>query len=66
MRPLGQGDRLSELLDWFGGHLDEPHTLDALAQRAGMARRTLTRRFREATGTTVGRWLVNQRVALSV
>jgi len=65
VRAVVQGDRLSELLDWLGGHLDESHTLDALAQRARMSRRTFTRRFREVTGTTVGRWLANQRLALA-
>jgi len=65
VRAVVQGDRLSELLDWLGSHLDESHTLDALAQRARMSRRTFTRRFREVTGTTVGRWLANQRLALA-
>jgi transcriptional regulator GlxA family with amidase domain len=61
--PGPRGDRLSELLDWIAGNLDAPHTLDALATRALMSRRTLTRRFREATGTTVGAWLLTQRLA---
>ncbi|MCY1518215.1 HTH-type transcriptional regulator [compost metagenome] len=30
-----------------------------------MSRRTFTRRFRESTGTTVGQWLQNQRLALA-
>jgi transcriptional regulator GlxA family with amidase domain len=57
------GDRLSGLLDWVCRNLDAPHTLDSLAQRALMSRRTFTRRFREATGTTVGAWLLAQRLA---
>lgn len=65
VRTVVQGDRLSELLEWVAGHLEEPHTLDALAERARMSRRTFTRRFREATGTTVGRWLQGQRLALA-
>jgi len=65
VRTVVQGDRLSELLDWVRLHLDEPHTLDALALRARMSRRTFTRRFREATGTTVGKWLQTQRLALA-
>jgi len=65
VRTVLQGDRLSELLDWMSQHLDEPHSIDALARRVGMSRRTLTRRFREATGTTVGRWLQGQRLALA-
>lgn len=57
------GDRLSDLLNWVVAHLDEPHTLDALADRAAMSRRNFTRRFRELTGTTVGQWLLGQRLA---
>lgn len=57
------GDRLSELLNWSVAHLAEPHTLDSLAERAAMSRRNFTRRFRELTGTTVGQWLLGQRLA---
>ena len=65
VRPVVQGDRISELLDWVGSHLDETHSLDSLAERTRMSRRTFTRHFREATGTTVGRWLQGQRLALA-
>jgi transcriptional regulator GlxA family with amidase domain len=58
-------DRLAPLLEWLGKHLDVPHELDNLAQRALMSRRTFTRRFRESTGTTVGQWIQNQRLALA-
>ena len=56
-------DRLGEVLAWALAHLDRPHSLDALAQRALMSRRTFTRRFRDATGITVGQWLAGQRLA---
>jgi transcriptional regulator GlxA family with amidase domain len=65
VRAAPERDRLAPLLEWLGGHLQRPHTLDALAQRALMSRRTFTRRFREATGTTVGQWLQHQRLALA-
>ncbi|AXF09023.1 AraC family transcriptional regulator [Paraburkholderia graminis] len=55
-------DRLSGLLDWVRGNLDAAHTLDSLAARTLMSRRTFTRRFRLATGTTVGAWLLAQRL----
>ncbi|MDI1238872.1 MAG: helix-turn-helix domain-containing protein [Polaromonas sp.] len=58
-------DRLMPLLEWLGQHPQQPHQLDELARRALMSRRTFTRRFREATGTTVGQWLQNQRLALA-
>ncbi|MBC8748932.1 transcriptional regulator GlxA family with amidase domain [Paraburkholderia sp. WC7.3g] len=63
MPPNPRGDRLSDLLDWVSGNLAAPHTLDTLAARALMSRRTFTRRFRLATGTTVGAWLLAQRLA---
>jgi transcriptional regulator GlxA family with amidase domain len=65
VRTVVRGDRISELLDWVGHHLDETHSLDSLADRARMSRRTFTRHFREATGTTVGRWLQGQRLAFA-
>ena len=59
------GHRLSAILAWVGEHLDQPHSLDTLATRAVMSRRTFTRHFRQATGTTVGHWLAGQRLALA-
>jgi transcriptional regulator GlxA family with amidase domain len=58
-------DRFSRNLEWVHRHLDEPHTIDSLAKRFLMSRRTLTRRFRQVTGVTVGAWLLNQRLVLA-
>ncbi len=58
-------DRLSQVMDWMTQNLGTAHTLDGLAERALMSRRTFTRRFRQVTGTTVGQWLLNQRLALA-
>jgi transcriptional regulator GlxA family with amidase domain len=58
-----QDDRLSEVMQWAIRHLDRPHSVDALAQRAAMSRRTFTRHFRQSSGTTVKQWLLNQRLA---
>ncbi|AYC33636.1 helix-turn-helix domain-containing protein [Pseudomonas cavernae] len=58
-------DRLSALLDWVRANLDQEHNLDSLAQRALMSRRTFTRHFRQLTGSTVGDWLLAERLALS-
>lgn len=57
--------RLSGLLDWVRAHLDQAHTLDNLAARAAMSRRTFTRHFRQMTGATVGAWLLGERLALA-
>ena len=58
-------DRFAQALEWVQQNLDQPHSLDALAARVFMSRRTFTRRFRQSTGTTVGKWLINQRLALA-
>ena len=54
------------VMAWALERLDEPLDLDALAGRAYMSVRTFTRRFRKATGTTPGRWLLEQRVRASL
>jgi transcriptional regulator GlxA family with amidase domain len=56
--------RLAGLLDRVRRTLEEPHTLDSLAEQALMSRRSFTRHFRQLTGTTVGQWLLAERLAL--
>lgn len=58
-------DRFGQTLEWVRQHLDRPHSIDSLAERLMMSRRTFTRRFRQQTGTTVGAWLLHQRLALA-
>jgi transcriptional regulator GlxA family with amidase domain len=65
VRAPAERDRMGQLLEWLGANLNEPHTLDGLADRTLMSRRTFTRHFRQATGTTVGQWLQGQRLALA-
>jgi transcriptional regulator GlxA family with amidase domain len=50
---------------WALDHLAEPLALADLAAHARMSERTFTRRFREETGLSATRWLVQQRVALA-
>lgn len=59
-----RGGRLAGLLDWVRANLDQPHSLDSLAQRALLSRRTFTRHFRQLTGSTVQGWLLAERLAL--
>ena len=59
---LASENRLPGVLEWARAHLSEPLSLDALADVARMSRRTFTRRFREATGTTVNKWLTAERI----
>lgn len=53
---------LAPLIDWMVEHLDEEHTVAALARRATLSERTFARRFREELGTTPAAWLTSQRV----
>ncbi|MFC6839397.1 GlxA family transcriptional regulator [Xanthomonas theicola] len=55
--------QLGPTLDWMLQRLERPHRLDALAAHAHMSRRSFTRHFRDATGTTVVQWLAHQRLA---
>lgn len=44
---------MNELMDYLRRNLDKPHDLDSLAGFVSMSRRTLTRHFLKATGTTL-------------
>lgn len=57
--------RMNQLLDHLRAHLAEPHTLDTLAANTLMSRRTFTRRFHQATGLSVGEWLLAERLRRS-
>ena len=57
--------RLAGLLDEVRAQLDAPHSLDALAARALMSRRTFTRHFRQLTGQSFQAWLLGERLAFS-
>ncbi|HEV7775674.1 MAG TPA: helix-turn-helix domain-containing protein [Luteibacter sp.] len=65
MPPNRGDDHLSSTLYWAAQHLEQAHNLDSLADRSNMSRRTFTRHFRKATGTTVGQWLLSQRLAFA-
>ncbi|MZD09512.1 helix-turn-helix domain-containing protein [Streptomyces sp. SID5785] len=47
---------------WALERLDQPLALRELAGHARMSPRTFARRFQEETGTSPGRWLIQQRV----
>ncbi len=59
------GERITAVIDWAQQHLHLALSLDMLAKRACMGRRTFTRRFRQVTGTAVGKWLLHQRLAMA-
>ncbi|MGW4669131.1 GlxA family transcriptional regulator [Streptomyces sp. NPDC004324] len=47
---------------WAMAHLDEPISVEDMAEQAGMSRRSFARRFRDETGTTPAQWLLEQRL----
>lgn len=61
----GRPDGLDGLLDWALGNLHEDLSVDRLARRALLSRRSFARRFRAATGTSPYAWILEQRVRLA-
>ena len=59
---LAEGDPLAELRAWMRGHLDRDLTIESLAAKARMSRRTFIRRFEQATGLSPGEWVLQERV----
>lgn len=53
---------LSALLGWLEKNLGKDLSLGAMAKKAAMSTRTLSRRFREEVGETPARWLVGARI----
>lgn len=58
--------RIAAGMAWALEHLDTPITLDELAARSAMSRRSYLRQFAKATGTTPIKWLIEQRVQASL
>jgi AraC family transcriptional regulator, transcriptional activator FtrA len=58
-------DLLTDTIAWLQRHLDQPVTIEELADRSAMSRRTFARRFAATTGTTPYRWLLRQRIQLA-
>jgi transcriptional regulator GlxA family with amidase domain len=63
--PVFVGEATAATRAWALDRLAEPLSLADLAAHAAMSVRTFTRRFREETGLSASRWLVQQRVALA-
>lgn len=54
--------QVNRLLDYLRENISRQHSIDELAARAAMSRRTFTRHFYKATGMTLVDWLVNERL----
>ncbi|CAN5663884.1 helix-turn-helix domain-containing protein [soil metagenome] len=65
MPACADSDPLAGVITWAIEHLDEPLSVDILAERAAMSSRTLARRFVELTGTTPHQWVLSQRIELA-
>ena len=63
--PSTQDARINLLLDFLREQLHKTHSLDELAARTAMSRRTFTRHFQKATGLSVGEWLLQERLRRS-
>ncbi|GHH27907.1 GlxA family transcriptional regulator [Lentzea cavernae] len=63
--PPTTGGTLSATLAWMRERACAPLTLTDVARHANLSTRTLTRRFREQTGTTPLDWLARQRLQLA-
>lgn len=60
---LSEGDPLLALRAWVRDNLDRALTIDDLATKVRMSRRTFIRRFEEATGVSPGEWVLQERTA---
>ena len=63
--PQTQGDEMTELLAWAIPRISMRLSVDDLARHASVSSRTLTRRFRRATGLAPGEWLRSERLRLA-
>jgi transcriptional regulator GlxA family with amidase domain len=61
--PAAAGSGTETTRVWALSRLAEPVSLDEMAAHARMSVRTFTRRFRDETGLSPARWLLQQRVA---
>ncbi len=58
-------DLLGETLDWALKNLDKLQSVEELAQRACMSRRTFDRKFRASMNLSPQMWIVNRRIELA-
>jgi len=60
--PMPSTDRMRHVMSAWSALCDERVDLTELAFRCGMSRRTFTRKFREETGMSAGKWIETARV----
>ncbi|MEU9132456.1 helix-turn-helix domain-containing protein [Kitasatospora sp. NPDC048540] len=62
LRPAGRSEELAPVRAWMLGNLARRQTVDELAHRAHMSRRTFIRRFQQETDTSPMAWLTAARL----
>ena len=60
-----QDAQINVLLDFLRNNLIGQHSIESLAERTHMTRRTFTRHFKKATGMTLVDWINTERMRLS-
>jgi transcriptional regulator GlxA family with amidase domain len=60
--PPSRTRHLGPLCSWAIEHIEEPHSIASLAERAGLTPRSLARRFQLEIGSSPLQWLLEQRV----
>ncbi|MFD4502979.1 GlxA family transcriptional regulator [Streptomyces sp. NPDC058457] len=61
--PPDGDSEITDVIAWILEHLDEPLSLESVSRYSHMSTRTLRRRFRVVTGTSLMNWVAVQRVA---
>lgn len=67
-RPAGEGrprQAVERIIGYLNAHIAEEITLDELSARFFISKHHLNKVFREATGTTVGNYVIHKRVVLA-
>lgn len=57
--------QFSKLIEYVSSNLHENHTIDKLAEKLAMSRRTFTRHFQQNIGRPFGEWLLQQRLMMA-
>jgi AraC family transcriptional regulator, transcriptional activator FtrA len=66
MPALDVDTTITDSMNWALAHIDVPISLDELADRASLSRRSYLRQFTKATGTTPIKWLIARRIDTSL
>lgn len=62
---VNNNNSFSNTLDWALSHLDQAISVEQLAQKACMSRRTFDRKFKLNFNTSANRWITEQRLHLA-